>query len=61
MQEGNKGFGMLENMQFGWEFFALSLAAYRTVDFEKVVSDLFHADSILAESECIKRKTKLSQ
>ena len=50
-----------ENMQFGWEIFTLSPTAYIKVDFERMVSDLFHAGSALVESECIKRKAKLSQ
>ena len=38
---------MLKNMQYGWEIFTLSPAAYITVDFKKVISDpavsrLFH-------------------
>ena len=36
-----------------------SLAACITVDFKKLVNDLFHAVSALVESEYIKRKTKL--
>ena len=58
---GNKSFGMLQNVQFGREIFTLSLEAYVTVDFKKLVSDVFHAGSALAESESIKRKTKLSE
>ena len=45
MQEGNRSLGMLKNVQFGWETFTLSLVAYITVDFKKLVSDLFHAGS----------------
>ena len=44
MQEGNKNFGMLQNMQFG-------RVAYITVDFMKLVGDLFHTGSALVESE----------
>ena len=40
--------------------FTLSPVAYVTVDF-KVVSDLFHAGSAVVQSECIKRKTRLSE
>ena len=47
---------MLENMQLGWEIFTLRPVAYITVDFKKVVSDLFHARSTLVEIECIKKK-----
>ena len=46
-------------MQFGWEI--LSPVVYITVDFKKVVSDLFQTGSTLVESECIKRKTTLSE
>ena len=45
MQEGNKSLGMLKNAQFGREIFTLSPVAYITVDFKKLVSDLFHAGS----------------
>ena len=50
---------MLENVQFGWEIVTYP-EAYITVDF-KVVSDPFHGGSTLVESECIKRKAKLSE
>ena len=33
---------------------------YITVDFKKLVSDLFHDSSALVESESIKSKTRLS-
>ena len=57
MQEGNKSLGVLKTCsQFRQEIFILSLAAYITVDFKKLVGDLFHAGSSLVESECIKRK-----
>ena len=45
MQEENKSLGMLKIMQFGREIFTLSPVAYITVDFKKLVSDLFHAGS----------------
>ena len=61
MQEGNKSSGMLKNVQFGLEIFTLSHVAYIIVDFEKIVSDLFHAGSALIESESIKRKTMHSE
>ena len=52
---------MIENMQFGWEIFASSQVAYITVDFKKVVSDLFHPGFTLVESKCINRQIKLSE
>ena len=61
MQEGNKSLGMLKNVQFGREIFTLSPVAYKTVDFKKFVSDLFHAGSSLAGSQSIKRKTRVSE
>ena len=45
MQEGNKNLGMLKIVQFGREIFTLSPVAYITVDFKKLVSDLFHTGS----------------
>ena len=60
-QEGNKSLGMLKNVQFLREIFALSPVTYITVNFTKLVSDLFHASSTVIESECIKRKTRLSE
>ena len=48
--------GVLKNVQCGWEMFTLSVVAYVTVNFKKVISDLFQAGSTLVESECIKRK-----
>ena len=50
--------GYAKTMQSGWEIFTLSSIFHITVDFKKVVSDLFHSGSILAESECIKRKMR---
>ena len=61
IQEGKEGLGMLENMQFEWEIFTLNPVVYTTVDFKEVVSDEFQADSNLVESECMKRKTRLSE
>ena len=61
MQEGNKSLGMLKIVQFGQEIFTLSPVAYITVDFKKLVSDLFCPGSTVLYSECIKRKTRLSE
>ena len=61
MQEGNESLGMLKIVQFGWEIFTLSPVAYITVDFKKLVGDLFHAGSAVIYSKCIKRKTRLSK
>ena len=47
MQEGNKSLGMLKIVQFGREILTLSPVAYITVDFKKLVSDPFHAGSIV--------------
>ena len=47
MQQGNKSLGMLKIVQFGREIFTSSHVAYVTVDFNKLVSDLFHAGSTL--------------
>ena len=43
MREGNKTLGVLKIVQFGREIFNLSPVAYITVDFKKLVSDLFRA------------------
>ena len=43
MQEGNKSLGMPKIVHFGQETFTLSPVACITVDFKKLVSDLFHA------------------
>ena len=51
---------MLKNVQFGREIFTLRPVAYITVDFKKMVVDLFHAGCALAESKYTKRKTRLS-
>ena len=51
---------MSENMQ-GWEIFTLGPVTYITVDFRKLVSDLFNPGSTLVESKCIKRKMRLSE
>ena len=61
MQEGNKSLGILINVQFGQEIFTLSPVAYITVDFKKLVRDLFHAGSVFVEGESIKKKTRLSE
>ena len=50
---------MLKNAQFGQEIFTLSSVAYITVNFKKLVSELFHTDSALVGSECIKRDSRL--
>ena len=52
---------MLKIVQFGWEIFTLSPVAYMAVDFKNLVSDLFHTGSAVAQSECIKRNTRLSE
>ena len=61
MQEENRSLGMLKIVQFGREIFTLSPVAYITVDFKKMTSDLFRAGSAVVWSECIKRKTRLSE
>ena len=48
MQEGNKSLGMLKIVQFGGKNFTLSPVAYITVDFKKLVSDLFCDGSAVA-------------
>ena len=48
-------------MSSEWELFTVSPVFYLTIDFKKVVNDLIHAGSSLAENECIKRKTRLSE
>ena len=50
MQEENRMLGMHENMQFGWEAFALSPVAYITVYFKEVLSNLFDLGSILLKA-----------
>ena len=45
MQKGNKSLDMLKIVQFGREIFTLSPVAYIAIDFEKLVSDLFHTGS----------------
>ena len=59
--EGNKRSGMLKNVQFGRTIFTFSPVAYVTIDFKRLVSDLFHAGSALVESKSIKRKTRPSE
>ena len=56
MHEGNKRLGMHNIYNLNGNV----LLSYITVDFKKVASDLFHAGSTLVESECMKRKRKLS-
>ena len=45
MQEGNKSLAKLKFVQFGQEIFTLSPVASITVDFKKLVSDLFPVGS----------------
>ena len=62
MQEGNKNLGMLRGMLFKWKIFTLTpINYYITIDFKKLVSYQFHAGSAVVESECIRRKTRLSE
>ena len=43
VQDGNKSLGMLKIVQFRREIFTLSPVVYITIDFKKLVSELFHA------------------
>ena len=52
---------MLKIVQFEREIFTLSPVAHIIVAFKKLVSDLFHAGFSVIKSECIKRKTRLSE
>ena len=52
---------MLKNLQFGWEIFTQSPVVFITVDFKKLASDLFQVGSALLESECTKRRRRLSE
>ena len=52
---------MLKNVQCGREIFTSSPVAYITVNFKKIVRDLFHAGSALVGSKPIKRKRRLSE
>ena len=61
MEEGNKSLGMLKMCNLDGNFFTLSPVAYITVDFKKLIGDLFHAGSAFVESEFIKRKTRLPE
>ena len=61
MQEGNKSLFMLKNVQFRLEIFTLSPLLYITVDFKKLISDLFHAGPSLVGSESIERETRPSE
>ena len=45
MQEGNKSLGMLKLVEFGREIFTSSPVAYITIDFKKLVNDLFQTGS----------------
>ena len=56
MQEGNKSLVMLKIVQFGRENFILSPVAYVTVDFKKLVGDLFHGIKRMHQE-----KTRLSE
>ena len=47
---------MLKIVQFGREIFTLSLVAYVTVDFKKMVSDLFHAGSLWYKANVSREK-----
>ena len=47
MQEVNKSLGMLKIIVFGRETFTLNHVGYITVDFKKLVSDLFHTGSVV--------------
>ena len=49
-------FGYAKNVQFGREIFTLSHVAYITVDFKKLVSDLFHAGSALVKANVPREK-----
>ena len=46
MQQGKNSLGMLKNVQFGREVFTLSPVARITVDFKKLVSELFQAGCV---------------
>ena len=52
---------MLKTERFGRELLLLSPVAHITANLRPLVSDLFHADSALVESESMKRKTRLSE
>ena len=43
-------------MWSGWEIFTLKTVFYLTIDFKKVVSDHFHAGSILIETNVSREK-----
>ena len=57
MQEGNKSLDVLQKCAIWMGTFTLSPVSYMTVDFKKLVCDLFH----VVESESNKRKTRLSE
>ena len=54
MWEGNKNLGIPKSVQFGLEIFTISSAAYITVDFKKLASDLFHAGFLRLSNAVIK-------
>ena len=60
-------FMQLEIGLFGQEIFTLSpvallsTVAHLTVNFKKLLSDLFHSGSTLVEKESIERKARLSE
>ena len=56
--ERKQKFVHAKNMHIGWKIFTCSLVSYVTIDFQRVVSDQFHAGSILVECECVKRETR---
>ena len=54
-------FEYVKKCQFERKIFTLSPTAYIKINIKKLVSDLFHAGSALAESESTKRKSRLSE
>ena len=54
-------FGYVKDMLPEREIFTLGPVSCIAVDFKRMVSDLFHTGPTLVESECIKRKTRLSE
>ena len=54
-------FGYVRQYAIRMRKFYLSPVADMTVDFKKMVSDLFRTGSTLVERECIKKKTRLSK
>ena len=47
MREGNKSLGMLKTVKSRREIFTLSPVTYITVDFKKLVSDLFFGSAVI--------------